>query len=59
MKVSDLIGFEDLEKPVKRTQFTARIKTSVLDQVKERAIKNKRSTIKEIEFLLEKAILKK
>lgn len=39
-----------------RTQFTARIKTSVLNQVKERAVKNKRSTVKEIEFMLEKSI---
>ena len=42
-----------------RTQFTMRIDTELLNKIKANAEKNKRSTIKEIEFLLEKAILKK
>lgn len=42
-----------------RTQFTMRIDTELLNKIKVNAEKNKRSTIKEIEFLLEKAILKK
>ena len=36
-----------------QTRFTMRIDTAVLDRLKAEAEKNKRSTAKEIEFILE------
>ncbi len=35
------------------TRFTLRINTEILDKVKQQAQKSKRSTAKEIEFILE------
>lgn len=40
----------------KQTQFTMRINTELLNKIKANAEKNKRSTIKEIEFMLERSI---
>ena len=39
-----------------QTQFTMRIDTELLNKIKDKANKNKRSTVKEIEFMLEKSI---
>lgn len=39
-----------------QTQFTMRINSELLDKIKEKANSNKRSTVKEIEFMLEKSI---
>ena len=39
------------------TRFTMRINTELLDRIKESAKKNKRSTAKEIEFMLEQYFL--
>ena len=36
-----------------RTQFTMRINTSLWETVKKEADKNKRSAVKEVEFILE------
>ena len=38
-----------------KTRFTLRIPTSLYNIVKEEAVKNKRSVVKEIEFILENA----
>lgn len=35
------------------TRFTLRINTEILNRIKDEAVKNKRSTAKEIEFILE------
>ena len=40
-----------------QTRFTMRINSNLLDQIKTEAEKNKRSTAKEIEFILEQHIL--
>lgn len=40
--------------PDHQTRFTMRIETELLNKIKEQAAKNKRSTAKEIEFILEK-----
>lgn len=39
-----------------QSRFTMRINTELLDKVKADAEKNKRSTVKEIEFILEQYI---
>lgn len=39
------------------TRFTMRISTALLNQIKVQALKNKRSTAKEIEFILEQYFL--
>ena len=39
--------------PEDKTRFTMRIDTALLDKIKEQAKQNKRSTAKEIEFILE------
>lgn len=39
-----------------QTRFTMRINSELLDQIKLEAEKNKRSTAKEIEYILEKYI---
>lgn len=39
-----------------QTRFTMRIKTEILNDIKTLAEKNKRSTAKEIEFILERWI---
>lgn len=39
--------------PDDETRFTMRIDTALLDRIKEQAKKTKRSTAKEIEFILE------
>ncbi|GHU78259.1 hypothetical protein AGMMS49992_28470 [Clostridia bacterium] len=43
----------DIWTPDNATRFTMRISTSLLDQIKASAAKNKRSTAKEIEYILE------
>lgn len=35
------------------TRFTLRVNTEILNRIKDEAVKNKRSTAKEIEFILE------
>ena len=40
--------------PDYQTRFTMRIETELLNKIKDQAAKNKRSTAKEIEFILEK-----
>ena len=37
-----------------QTRFTMRIDKAIFEKVKEHAVKNKRSAVKEIEFILEK-----
>jgi len=39
-----------------QTRFTMRINSDLLKKIKEEAVKNKRSTAKEIEFILEQYI---
>ncbi len=39
--------------PIDETRFTLRIDTELLNKIKVQAQKNKRSTAKEIEFILE------
>jgi len=39
------------------TRFTLRINTEILNAIKEQAIINKRSTAKEIEFILEQYLI--
>ncbi len=41
-----------------QTRFTMRINTKLLEKVKEEAEKNKRSTAKQIEFILEEYVKK-
>ncbi len=41
-----------------QTRFTMRINSTLLDQIKSEAEKNKRSTAKEIEFILEQYVAK-
>ncbi len=52
MKMKD----NDPYTPYYQTRFTIRINTELLDKVKADAEKNKRSTVKEIEFILEQYI---
>ena len=50
MKKNDPYTRED------QTRFTMRISSNLLDQIKLEAEKNKRSTAKEIEFILERYV---
>ncbi len=50
MKKNDPFTRED------QTRFTMRIDSDLLDQIKAEAEKNKRSTAKEIEFILEQYV---
>ena len=50
MKKNDLFTRDD------QTRFTMRINSDLLEQIKLEAEKNKRSTAKEIEFILEQYV---